>query len=57
MHPGQALAAVSSVGFAGFLAGPPLIGFISEASSLQWSFGLVALFGLTAGLLAKTLPE
>ncbi len=57
MHPGQALAAVSSVGFAGFLAGPPLIGFIAEASSLQWSFALVALLGLTSGLLAKTLPK
>ena len=53
MHPGQALAAVSTVGFAGFLAGPPLIGFVAEASSLQWSFGLVALIGLSTGLLAK----
>ncbi|HSK14188.1 MAG TPA: MFS transporter [Phnomibacter sp.] len=53
MHPGQALAAVSSVGFAGFLAGPPLIGLIAEASSLQWSFGIVALIGISTSLLAK----
>lgn len=57
MHPGQALAAVSSVGFAGFLAGPPLIGFIAEASSLRWSFGIVAILGLTSGLLAKGLRK
>jgi MFS family permease len=53
MHPSQALAAVSTVGFAGFLAGPPLIGFVAEASNLQWSFGLVAIIGLSSGLLAK----
>jgi MFS family permease len=53
MHPGQALAAVTSVGFAGFLAGPPFIGFVAEASSLRFSFALVALVGLATSLLAK----
>ena len=53
MHPGQALAAVSTVGFAGFLAGPPLIGFIAQATNLQWSFALVALIGISTSLLAK----
>lgn len=53
MHPGQALAAVSTVGFAGFLAGPPLIGFIAEATNLQWSFVIVALLGISTSLLAK----
>ena len=53
MHPGQALAGVSTIGFAGFLAGPPLIGFIAEASNLQWSFALVALIGISTSLLAK----
>ncbi|MCU0396228.1 MAG: MFS transporter, partial [Chitinophagaceae bacterium] len=57
MHPGQALAAVSTVGFAGFLAGPPLIGFVAEASSLRWSFALVALIGLSTSILAGTLPK
>ncbi|SDL98928.1 Fucose permease [Catalinimonas alkaloidigena] len=46
MSPGMALAAVSSVGFLGFLLGPPLIGFIAEAASLRWSFALVAVLGL-----------
>lgn len=53
MHPGQALAAVTSVGFVGFLAGPPLIGFVAEASSLRFSFAMVALVGLSTSLLAK----
>lgn len=53
MNPGQALAAVSTVGFAGFLAGPPLVGFLAEATSLRWSFAAVALIGLCTSLLAK----
>jgi MFS family permease len=53
MNPGQALAAVSTVGFAGFLAGPPLIGFLAEATSLRWSFAVVALIGLCTSLLVK----
>lgn len=52
MSPGMALAAVSSISFFGFLLGPPVIGFISQASSLQWSFALVALLGLVTSYLA-----
>jgi MFS family permease len=44
MAPGMAIAAVSTVGFLGFLIGPPLIGFIAAALDLRWSFGLIALF-------------
>ncbi|MET0244220.1 MAG: MFS transporter [Flavitalea sp.] len=52
MVPGLALAAVSSIGFLGFLLGPPVIGFIAELLSLRWSFILVALLGLGTTLLA-----
>jgi MFS family permease len=52
MSPGIALAAVSSISFFGFLLGPPVIGFIAEASSLKWSFTLVAFLGLTTTLMA-----
>lgn len=51
MPAGMALTAVSSIGFSGFLFGPPLIGYISELSSLRWAFGLVALLGLGVSLL------
>lgn len=57
MHPGQALASVSTIGFAGFLAGPPIIGFVAQATSLRWSFALVALIGLSTSILAATLPK
>ena len=52
MSAGVALAAVSTIGFMGFLLGPPLIGFIAEAFGLQWSFSLIALLGLGTTLLA-----
>jgi MFS family permease len=52
MLPGVALAAVSTIGFLGFLIGPPLIGFIAGASSLRWSFTLIAMIGLATAILA-----
>jgi len=55
MLPGVALASVSSISFLGFLIGPPVIGFIAEASSLRWSFALVALLGLGTTVLAGKL--
>lgn len=53
MNAGMALAAVSSIGFLGFLIGPPLIGFIAELLGLQWSFSLIALLGFGTTLLAR----
>jgi MFS family permease len=38
MSAGMAITAVSSLGFMGFLIGPPLIGFIADTSSLRGSF-------------------
>ena len=52
MSPGASLAAVSTIGFIGFLLGPPTIGFIAEAASLRWSFTLIALLGLSTTVLA-----
>lgn len=46
MSPGMALAAVSTIGFMGFLIGPPVIGFIAGAFSLRISFILIAVMGL-----------
>jgi hypothetical protein len=44
---GAGVATVSGLGFLGFLAGPPAIGFISQLSSLR--AGLFLLVLLTAG--------
>jgi MFS family permease len=43
---GVALAAVSTIGYFGFLFGPPFIGFIAQISSLRVSFGLIAILGI-----------
>lgn len=50
-----AIAAVSTMGYTGFLVGPPLIGFAAEALSLRVAFGLVGLTCLLVGGLAGTI--
>ena len=49
--PGVGLAAVGSVGYAGFLAGPPVIGMVAEVTGLGVALGLVPLLalGIAAG--------
>ena len=39
--PGRGIAAVTTLGYAGFLAGPPLIGFVAEVTGLPAALGLV----------------
>jgi len=45
MQPGVALAAVSTIGFIGFLFGPPIIGFIAGLATLRASFVFIAFMG------------
>jgi MFS family permease len=52
MPPGVAIAAVSSIGFIGFFAGPPVIGFIAQAINLRASFALIALLGFGTTIMA-----
>jgi MFS family permease len=52
VSPGVALALVSTIGYFGFLLGPPLIGLLGEAFSLRVSFALVAVMGAAVGILA-----
>jgi predicted MFS family arabinose efflux permease len=42
LPPGVGLAMVTTVGYAGFLFGPPVIGFISDAFTLQLALWIVA---------------
>jgi fucose permease len=41
--PGPAIGAVSSMGSLGFLAGPPIFGFLADAFSLPWALSLLVL--------------
>lgn len=52
MSPGVALAAVSTIGFLGFLLGPPLVGLVAGATSLRVSFGLMVVMGLGITVMA-----
>jgi len=51
--PGIALATVSSVSFLGFLMGPPLIGYISAAAGLRYSFAVIGVFGICITLIVS----
>jgi MFS family permease len=55
LSPGVALAAVSTIGYLGFLVGPPFIGFIAQAFNLRVSLGLIAVLGSVIVLIASTL--
>jgi MFS family permease len=51
--PGIALATVASVSFLGFLMGPPLIGYISQAAGLRYSFAVIGIFGIGVTLMVS----
>ena len=53
MSAGMALAAVSTIGFFGFLLGPPVIGLVAGATSLRVSFALIAFMGLCVSAVAS----
>jgi fucose permease len=60
--PGPGIAAVSSMGSLGFLAGPPVIGVLADAISLPWALatliaGAAVVFVLARRATAHTQPE
>jgi len=52
MSAGVALAAVSTIGFVGFLVGPPVIGFIAGLATLRASFVFIAVMGMSVVILS-----
>ena len=58
MSSGVAIAAVSTIGYLGFLIGPPLIGFLSSAFGLRYTYFLVvALAGVMGVLIGRIKME
>lgn len=51
------LAAVSTVGYTGFLLGPPTIGLLAEAAGLREALALVCVLCLVAAVLAGHVRE
>ncbi|MBI2718232.1 MAG: MFS transporter [Rhizobiales bacterium] len=51
--PGRGIAAVTTLGYMGFLSGPPLIGFTAELVTLPWALALTVAAALAIGLSAR----
>ncbi|MGY2895097.1 MFS transporter [Deinococcus sp. UYEF24] len=49
---GTAIAAVATMGYTGFLAGPPLIGLLSQGVTMRVALGVVALLSLIVAMLS-----
>lgn len=56
-NPSGTVAIISTIGFLGFLFGPPAIGWIAEISSLRFSFFLIGIIGLVMGISHLFLPK
>ena len=54
---GMAIATVSSIGFLGFLMGPPFIGYVAQVAGLQYSFMTIAFLGLGISVLISRVKE
>jgi MFS family permease len=52
---GPAIAAVTTMGYTGFLVGAPLIGFISQYTTLSWGLSVIVLMSLGIVALASRL--
>ena len=52
VSPGVALAAVSSIGFLGFLIGPPMIGIVAGLFSLRISFLIISIIGIVVMIIS-----
>jgi MFS family permease len=57
LSPSVALAAVSSIGFLGFLIGPPMIGLVAGAFNLRVSFVIIAIMGLSVAILVNRIKR
>jgi MFS family permease len=57
VNTGQSLAAVSTIGYLGFLLVPPMVGFIAQATNLQWSFAVIALMSTIIIFNVAKLPD
>ncbi|PWV56731.1 MFS transporter [Chitinophaga sp. S165] len=57
MASGPAIAAVSTVGYMGFLVVPPLIGIVAQVAGLRWVFAMMAMFGMLITILISQIKE
>ena len=53
VDPGQAVAVVATMGYTGFLAGPPVIGGLAQLTDLRWALLVVVGLLLAVTVLAR----
>jgi MFS family permease len=51
-NPGAAIAALATLGYSGFMVGPPVIGFVADLTSLAFALGLIVLACVVIALAA-----
>ena len=51
--PGTGIAMVATLGYAGFLIGPPAIGFIAEKANLNYGLGFIVILAFVAVVIAS----
>lgn len=52
-NPGGGISAVTTFGYLGSVCGPPIVGFIADASSLGWSLAIMAALSLVIAAFAR----
>lgn len=57
MSGASALAAISTIGYLGFLMVPPLVGFVAQAAGLRVAFGIMAALGLLIVWMVSLIKE
>jgi fucose permease len=53
VSPGRAVASVATVGYGGFLVGPPILGWLAELTSLRAMMGFIVLLAALTAILAN----
>ncbi|WP_237763392.1 hypothetical protein [Thiobacillus denitrificans] len=53
ISPAHGISGVASLGYLGFLSGPPMIGAVAQVATLPVALGLVALFAAALAVLAR----
>jgi MFS family permease len=57
MAPGPAIAAISTAGYIGLVAGPSSIGLTAELSSLRAALGIVVVLSILVAVLARSVSD
>jgi MFS family permease len=55
VSPSIAIATIASVGYLGFLMGPPMIGYIAHVAGLRYSYALIGIFGFCIAFIVTKL--